>query len=117
MNYDAQRGMALRMVQRYGSRGVIERVRQIPDPEEPWKSTVSNEVIPVYFVAFADDGVTFVNHNIEGDVKMMTVVSNTAFDMHVGDKIRTGTKIFNVRVAKALDPDLSGAILWAALVQ
>jgi len=117
MNYDSQRAMARRMVQKYGIRAVLERTELIKDPVQQWKTTETKVTIPIYFVTFADDGTVFINHNIQGDVRTFTIVGNEPIEIRVGDTIRGAGKSYVVREAKSLDPDLSGAILWAALAQ
>lgn len=117
MSYERQRAAALRMVSKYGAKGSLVSTVAIPDVEKPWNSTVAEATTPIYFVAFADDGVTFVDHNIQGDVRLLTVVADTPLKINVGDVITTVTNNFSVKKAKPLDPDTDGAILWAALVQ
>lgn len=118
MSFERQRATALRLVKKNGVAAVRERITVQDNVDQPWKSgTRQTDVVPVHFVAFADDGITFVNHNIQGDVRLLTVVSTVNFDIQAGDVIKTPSKAFTVKLAKPLDPDLSGAILWAALVQ
>lgn len=117
MSYERQRATALRMVKKFGAAGSVERTVTVPNVDQPWKATVSRVSIAIDFVAFADDGVTFVDHNMQGDVRVLTIVSSSPLSIQVGDVIKTTANDFTVKLAKPLDPDMTGAILWAALVQ
>lgn len=118
MSYERQRASALRMVKKFGAPAVHESKVTVPNVDQPWKAaTVTTVTNNVHIVAFADDGVSFVNHNVQGDVKVLTIVSTALINIRVGDVIKTPVNDFAVKIAKPLDPDLKGAILWAALVQ
>lgn len=117
MTYERQRETALRLVKKYGVNGILQQEVITPDQDKPWNNTVTTQTTSVHLVAFADDGVTFINHNITGDVRLLTVVSQFPLDIGVGDLIVTTTNTFTVKLAKPLDPDLTGAILWAVLAQ
>ena len=118
MSYERQRETALRMVTKYGVSATLHSTAITTEDATPWKQgNKLNTITPIKLVAFADDGVTFVNHNIQGDVRLLTVVSNHVLDIKVGDTIKTAVNDFTVKLAKPLDPDLSGAILWAVLGQ
>lgn len=117
MTYERQRETALRLVKKYGLNGILQKEVIVPDHDKPWNNTVTTQTTSVNLLAFADDGVTFVNHNITGDVRLLTVVSQLPLDIGVGDLIVTTTNTFTVKLAKPLDPDLTGAILWAVLAQ
>lgn len=117
MSYERQRASALRMIKKAGAAGSLVTKRLIEDAERPWINTEVTGTTAIYFVAFADDGVTFVDHNIQGDVRLLTVVAEKPLDIHVGDVIIAGSQAYTVKLGKPLDPDMKGAILWAALVQ
>lgn len=117
MSYERQRATALRMIKKAGAQGTLVNKRLISYADKPWLNTEETVTTPVYYVAFADDGVTFVDHNIQGDVRVLTVVSNATINIQVGDVIIAGTQNYSVELAKPLDPDMEGAILWAALVK
>lgn len=117
MSYERQRASALRMIKKAGSVGTLITKRLIEDADRPWLSTEVTDTTKIYFVAFADDGVTFVDHNIQGDVRLLTLVAEKSLDIHVGDVIMAGSQSYSVKLGKPLDPDMKGAILWAALVQ
>lgn len=117
MSFERQRAAALRMIKKNGTSGTKERTVLTPVEGKEWSSTETIESVPVYFVAFADDGITFVNHNVQGDTRLLTLVSERVLDVQVGDVISAKGRTYTVKLAKPLDPDLEGAILWAALVQ
>ena len=116
MTYERQREAALRMVTKYGARASLSQTTSVENPATPWKPTVSVSLVPVHVVTFADDGVTFVDHNIQGDVRIATVVAYSTFAMQVGDGLMINGKTYTVKLAKPLDPDMTGAILWSALI-
>lgn len=119
MDYKAKRLQAYRMIAKYGTMIKVEQVItgegvNAWTPVQP--ETVMRDAV---CVSFADDGVTFVNHNITGDVSLFTIgTTEPDLFLHVGDVIvyEDGRR-FTVRLAKPLDPTKNGAILWAALAQ
>lgn len=117
MTYERQRKTANKLVGKYGTTGLLVQTEKVVT-DVAWRAVTTTTTKDIKFVAFADDGVTFVNHNIMGDVRLLTVVGTDGLiNIRVGDKIKTAAREFNVELAKPLDPDLTGAILWAALVK
>lgn len=117
MDYTRYRDIAKRLIPKYGTVGNLEASRQIPDPNTPWKSTTETLNIPLQLVVFPDDGVTFVDHNVTGNVRMALVApSDQLNDVAIGDIITYGAQRASVRKYKTIDPDGSGPILWAILI-
>lgn len=116
MGYDRQRETALRLVKKYGSIADLTQTTSVSDPVKEWKSVVTTSTVEVFAVTFADDGVTFVNHNIQGDTRVATVVSKDALKMQVGDTLAIQGRTFTVKLARPLEPDMQGAISWSALI-
>lgn len=118
MNYERYRDVAKRLIPKYGTVGSItSTVKTIPDPAQPWNATYIDNVTPIQLCSFPDDGVLFVNHNITGNVRVLLVAPSAQLtEVFVGDVVKYGTQTAAVKQYKTIDPDGSGAILWALLV-
>jgi len=116
MDYTRYRDIANRLIPKYGTSGTLENTRVVPDPDKPWNSTPVTTTTAISLIAFPDDGHTFVDHNISGDVRIIMVAPKPTLSIEIGDKIKYGVNAVTVQKLKKLDPDGSGAILWAALV-
>lgn len=118
MDYTRYRDIAQRLIPKYGTVGKLKStVKTIPDPTKPWQATYIEKEIPIQLVAFPDDGVMFVNHNVTGNVRILMVApSEQLTDVAIGNVVTYGKQTASVEKYKTIDPDGSGAILWALLV-
>lgn len=122
--YDAQKETARRMIESYGTEGILHHIEVISDPSAPYKlATGSTEVTtPLKFVSFANDGVTFTDHTLVGNSRVFLALALDPQDSDIakGDRIsyRNNTKTVTVLDFKRLNPDedAEGDILWSILV-
>ena len=118
MDYTKYRELSKRLVSKYGRDGKVIKRQLVKDPAKPWLTTETVTETNVKLIQFDDDGVTFVNHNITGHVKILIIAPVAGFEeLAVGDTITYGIRSVTVQKYKKLDPDDTGAILWAVLVQ
>lgn len=118
MDYARYRETAMRLIAKYGTVGTITTVRQVsPDPTKPWNAVPTSVELPIKLVTFPDDGVTFVDHNVTGNVRIAIVAPSTELrNVAVGDVVRYGLETAAVKKYKAIDPDGSGVIVWSLLI-
>lgn len=118
MDYAHYRNVAKTMIPKYGTTGMLKQVRAVtPNPAQAWKVTQLESTLPINLVSFPDDGVTFVDHNITGNVRILLVApSDLLTSLEIGDTITYGAHTCKVQKYKTIDPDGTGAILWAILV-
>lgn len=116
MDYARFRDAAKRLIPKYGTVGNIKSIKQTANPAQPWKSATSETNVPIKLLSFPDDNVTFVNHNITGDPRILLVApSDELSAVYIGDIVSYGTQVATVKDFKKIDPDDSGAILWVLL--
>lgn len=118
MDYTKYRSMSTRLITKYGTNGTHVRRELVRDAVQAWKSTEQIISTPVKLLQFDDDGILFVNHNITGHVRILIIAPTPLLTaINVGDTVTYGTNSVTVQKIQKLDPDNSGAILWAVLVQ
>lgn len=116
MDYARFRDTAKRLIPKYGTVGSIKSIKQTVDPAQPWKSVATETITPIKLLSFPDDNVTFINHNITGDPRILLVApSDELTAVYIGDIVSYGTQVATVKDFKKIDPDESGAILWVLL--
>lgn len=117
MDYERYRGIARRLIPKYGTVGTLTETKSIiPDPTKPWNATVAEVDTSIHLLSFPDDGVLFVDHNVTGDVRILLVAPKPELQrVTIGAKITFGVTSLLVKKYKAIDPDGSGVILWALL--
>lgn len=118
MDYARYRDIAKRVIPKWGTAGTLLQTRAvIPDPQKPWNATSTDTTIDIKLVIFPDDGVTFVDHNLTGDVRIALVAPTDALtSVEIGDKVSYSAASGIVKNYTKLDPDGTGAILWALLI-
>lgn len=116
MDYSRYRNLATDKIAKYGTNGVVKNTRTVPDPDKPWLNTTVTTETNVKLIAFPDDGRTFVDHNITGNVRILMIAPVAGLSIAIGDTITYGAQTVTVQRLKDMDPDGSGAILWAVLV-
>lgn len=117
--YDRARNTATRLLTKYGTTCTISQTITIDDPNSSWKSTESTiEHTALKCAVFDDDGVLFVDHNITGHVRVLMVEpSSDLTSIGIGDKVTLSSgEVAQVKKYKQINPDLSGAIMWALLI-
>lgn len=118
MDYTKYRELSTRLITKYGTSGTVVRRELIRDPVQAWKSSEQITSVPVKLLQFDDDGILFVNHNITGHVRILIIAPTTLLTaIEIGDSITYGVNSVTVQKIQKLDPNNSGAILWAVLVQ
>ena len=116
-NYDRQREQAVRMIKAKGTQAVLEVMTRLGEQDKPWRPTAAGTKHDVWCVVFADDGETFVDHNITGNVRIALIAPADGLTrIGIGDKLTIKNEVVNINLVKKLDPDASGAILWTALI-
>lgn len=116
MDYTRFRQMATRTIPKWGVNAVIKQTTLIKDPDKPWLETETVKETPIKLIQFPDDGTTFVDHNITGNVRILLIAPVAGLEIAIGDVITYGANVVTAQKYKALDPDGTGAILWAVLV-
>lgn len=118
MDYTRYRDIAKRLIPKYGTVGSLDNTRTVtPNPSQPWINQSIDTVVPIALIVFPDDGVTFVDHNVTGNVRIaMVAPSDELISVSIGDRVKYGLQTATVKSYKTIDPDGSGAILWALLI-
>ena len=118
MDYTRYRETAQRLIKKYGTVGSLTNTKQIiPDPTKKWITESVTSSLPIELVVFPDDGVTFVDHNVTGNVRVALVSPSAELTaIAIGDVLTYGLQTATVKSYKTIDPDGSGAILWALLI-
>ena len=118
MDYTRYRETAQRLIKKYGTVGSLTNTKQIiPDPTKKWITESVTSSLPIELVVFPDDGVTFVDHNVTGNVRVALVAPKQELaEVYIGDVVKYGLFTATVKSYKTIDPDGSGAILWALLI-
>lgn len=116
MDYNRFRELANELIPKYGTSGVLTNTRTVANPDKPWLNDVVTTNTNIKLIAFPDDGRTFVDHNITGDVRILMIAPIAGMKIAIGDTITYGVHTVTTQKLKAMDPDGSGAILWAVLV-
>ena len=118
MDYTRYRQTAERLIATYGTTGaIVNTVQTATDPAQPWKTTPVVKSMPIQLAVFPDDGVTFVDHNVTGNVRVALVSPSAELTaIAIGDVLTYGLQTATVKSYKTIDPDGSGAILWALLI-
>lgn len=116
-DYSRQREQAVRMIKAKGTAAELEVMTRLGETDKPWRPTATGTKYPVHCVIFADDGETFVDHNITGNVRIALIAPTDGLTrIGIGDKLTVKGEVTNINLVKKLDPDASGAILWTALI-
>ena len=117
-DYAPKRAQAVKLIARYGVAAQLTLTVRSDCQTSSWKPDTTQRKIPVTVVMFADDGETFVDHNITGNVQIALIAPTPELTaLNIGDTITLPHSTVKVEKVKALDPDTSGAILWTALVK
>lgn len=116
MDYTRFRDMATRVIPKWGVDGVLHQTHLVKDPAKPWLETETTTTTPIKLVQFPDDGTTFVNHNLTGNLRILLIAPVAGMVINIGDTFTYGANKVTAQRFKSLDPDGTGPILWAVLV-